>query len=239
MPDAIPTEQELRPVPSFKEVLLQSAFSKGRVISDSVSEIDLAIFGNEGRNLVSQMIMDPKRREYGKLVYVTKDRKVLLQEQPTVGNETNVTHSFKADILIDNPALPWFMRQNRILGTTVHSHPEDIPPSSEDLLNLLIGDFDYGVSLAVFVSSPKRNFVIFRGRKTPQFTREQLVQKIILWERSIEERVMKFADPFMSTSEQMEINNRARTALLRQIGQKYDLKIFTGDSDSQKVTLLS
>lgn len=49
---------------------------------------------------------------------------------------------------------------------------------------------------------------------------------------------MEFIDPFMSKSEQMEINNRARTALLRQIGQKYDLKIFTGDADSQKVTLL-
>lgn len=163
MSDTSPTEQELRPVPSFKEVLLKSAFLKGRAISDSVSEIDLAIFGNEGRNLVSQMNKDPKRREFGKLVYITKDQKVLLQEQSTVGNETNVTHSFKTTILSDNTALPWFMRQDRICGTVLHSHPENIPPSSEDLLDLLVGDFDYSASLAVFVSSPKRNFVIFRG----------------------------------------------------------------------------
>lgn len=233
-----PQEQELRPPLSFKEVLLQSAFTKGRTIPDSISEIDLGIFGEEGRELVSQMMKDPRRREFGKLVYVTKDKKVLLQNTPVVGDERSVFHTFKTDLLIDNPKLPWFMRQERMCGTTLHSHPEDIPPSSEDLLQLLVGDFDYSASSAVFVSSIKRNFVIFRGKNTPQFTREQVNEKIVLWEKSIKVRVSEFTDYSMSLSEQMEVNNKARTALLRQIGQKYDLRVFVGDAHSAKVDLL-
>ncbi len=239
MSDVSPQEQEIRQQLTFKEVLLQSAFSKGRAISDSISEIDLGIFGKEGKELVRQMIRDPRHREFGKLIYVLNDRRVLLQDQSTIGDEDSTTHSFRTNIIIDNPALPWFMRQDRMLGTSLHSHPEDIPPSSEDLFCLLLSDFDYTASAAIFVSSLQRNFLIFRGKNAPQFTREQINEKIALWEKSIEERVTKFTGPFMLTSEQMEINNKARTALLRQIGQKYDLKIFFGDANSGKVNLLS
>lgn len=238
MPDVTPQEQEPKPVSSFKEVLLQSAFSKGWAIPDAISEIELGIFGQEGRNLVLQMMQDPRHREFGKLVYITKARKVFLQNEPIVGDEGGVSHTFKTNILIDDPKLPWFIRQDRMCGTTLHSHPEDIAPSSQDLLYLLVGDFHYSAERAVFVSTLKRNFVIFRGKDTPQFTLEQVNEKIALWENSIKGRVTEFTDPFMTRPEQMEINNKARTALLRQIGQKYDLKIFAGEATGIKVSLL-
>ncbi|MBI3103566.1 hypothetical protein HYZ05_01370 [Candidatus Daviesbacteria bacterium] len=238
MVDATSTEKEPGAVSTFKEVLLQSAFSRGRAISDSISEIELGIFANEGRELVSLMMRDPRRREFGKLVYVTNERKVLLQDKPTAGDENSVSHSVKMNILIDNTSLPWYLRQDRMIAASLHSHPEDISPSSEDLQQLLLGDFDYSASSVVFVSSAKRNFVIFRGKNTPQFTREQVYEKIALWERSIKERVIEFTIPYMSNSAQMETNNKARLALLRQAGKKYDLKIFVGEADSTRVSLL-
>lgn len=238
MTDLASQEQELRHPVSFKEILLQSAFTRGRAIPDSVREIDLGIFGEEGRSLVSKMVRDPRLREFGKLVCVTRGKKVLLQEQPTMGDEMSVTPVFKTDILIDNPALPWFKRQERMCGSVMHTHPEDIPPGSHDLFNLLLGDFDYSAESAVFVASVQRNFVIFRGSTTPHFTHDQADEKIALWERLMQERVNEFTDPFMPRSEQLDINNKARTALLRQIGQKYGLKIFIGDAKSTKVSLL-
>lgn len=238
MVDATSQEQEPRPAPSFKEVLLQSAFSKGRAISNHISEIDLGIFYQEGRALVMQTEKDEKHREFGKIVYVTKDRRILIKDQPTTGNANDVYHRFKAVVTINNPNLPWYLRQDRMCGTILHSHPSDLPPSSEDLFNLLIGDFDYTAEAAVFVSSGKRNFIIFRGNDTPQFTREQASGKISLWENAIQERVMNFINRNTPLHEQMEINNKARTALLRQIQQKYDLKIFFGDANSTKVSLL-
>lgn len=80
-------EQELRSTQSFKEVLLECAFSEGRAIPDYVTEIDLGIFASEANELRSQTLRDPKKREFGKLVYVTNDRRLLLQNESTVGNE--------------------------------------------------------------------------------------------------------------------------------------------------------
>ena len=64
MTDVVATEQKFRLTPSFKEVLLQSAFLKGRTIPDSVREIDLGIFGAESNELRLQTLKDPNKREF-------------------------------------------------------------------------------------------------------------------------------------------------------------------------------
>lgn len=238
MPDVTPIEQELRPTPSFKEVLLQSAFSRGRAIPDSVSQIDLGIFGNEGRELVQRTMEDSRRREFGKRVYITKDRKVLLQDKPTIGDEKSVFDDVKIIMTIDDVKLPWFLRQDKICATGIHSHPFEVPPGSHDLEPLLWGDFDRFAAVAVFVATPGKNFVIFRSQRTPQFTREQAREKIVLWEKQMKDRVIQFTNPNMPEEEQMEVNNRARGVLLRQIAEKYKLRIFSGDAKSTRAKLL-
>jgi len=239
MTDVSPLEQEPKPAPSFKEILLQSAFSPGRAIVDSVREIDLGIFGNECQELRLQTLRDPRRREFGKLVYITRDGKLLLQNRPTTGEGKIVSGEIRINLINDNTTLPWFLIQDKMVGTIIHSHPVEIPACPQDLFYLLLGDFDIFASVAESVATPKSNIVIFRGEGAPQFTREQANEKILLWEKQMTERIRRFTSPDISIPEQLEINNRAGWALLRQIVQKYDLKIFSGDGNSTKVLLLT
>lgn len=184
-----------------------------------------------------QTLNDPKRREFGKLVYVTSDKKVLLQNRPEIGDEISVNSTAKIHTKNGNITLPWFLRQDKLIGTQIHSHPNKIPTSSYDLFHLLTGDFDMFAFAAVFVVTPQKNIVIFRGEGAPQFTHDQANEKITLWERQMTERVERFATSDTPRSENIEINSKARWALLRQIAQKYKLRVFSGDAKSTKVSL--
>lgn len=237
MVNVSPVEQELKQTSSFKEVLLQSAFSPGRAIADSVRDIDLGIFAEESEGMRHQTLHDLQRREFGKLVVVTNNRMVLLHSKLTSGDEKSVRQVLEINIFNPDILLPWFQRQDRIIGADIHSHPIELPPGSDDLAPILIGDFDKSAQAAIFIVTPARNIVIFRGAGAPQFTRAQINEKIQMWEKLMKERVEQFREPNMPVGEQLILNDKARNALLRSIAQKYHLKIFIGDAESDKITL--
>ena len=65
MSDSGQTEQEVKTSPSLKEVLLQTTFTPGRTISDSIHTIEFGPFAQDGRELISATLSDPQQRECG------------------------------------------------------------------------------------------------------------------------------------------------------------------------------
>lgn len=233
------TEQEPKSTPSLEKVLLQCAFAEGRAISDDVREIDLGIFAQESNELRLETLMDPKRKEYGKLAYVTSDRRVLLQDKPTVGGEEVVYMDIQINITNKNTALPWFSKQDRMLGVGLHSHSMEYPPSSADMFFLLFGDLERFACVGVFIATPQRNILIFRGEGAPQYNFEQAKEKIVSWEKLLNERINKIGSLYVLLSGIVDIKREARETLLRQIAKKYNLRIFSGNANSPIVRLNS
>lgn len=240
MVDANSPEQEIRPAPSLKEVFLQTTFAPGRAIADSIRAIELGIFADEGRELIRKTLEDPQHREFGKVVTIDSNTRKMRIYKTETGTENSVNSSIKLDYFDKmDPMLPRHQRIPEMKVTGMHSHPDVIPPSSEDLTRILLGDFDEKSETAVFVVTTSRIYLIFRGNKTPHFTFKDVTVKKNLWEKVIEERVKQFRTPQMSVDEQYILNERARTQLLRQISTKYDLKIFSGDLSKGTVQLQS
>lgn len=226
---AIGLEHEVRPPVPFRELVLDASFQKGRQIPQDVESIDLGIFAEETRELVERTVSDPRNREHGKIMYATRDRKLLLQSEAVKGETDHVVHNmvihgFDHDIL-----KPWYLRQDRMMAADFHSHPRDVGPSSQDLMPILVGDFNRFAATAIVVGTPKRIYAIFRGPKAPQMTDEEVRVRNKMWEGQMEARIRKFWRPGISTEEEIELNHRARETLLRQISGKYDLPIFVGD----------
>lgn len=240
MTDVKPPEQEIRPTPSLKEVLMQSTFAPGRAIPDSLRAIELGIFADEGRELIRQTLDDPQRREFGKLVTVKSDTRKMRIYKTEVGTEGHVEHEQQIAYHPDlDPTLPRHQRIIEMWVTGMHSHPVDVSPSSGDLTSIFLGDFDPRAETAVFVVTPSRFILVFRGNNAPHLTFEEATTKRDMWEKSMQERMKQFTNPSMPPAEQVVLNERERTQLLRQISTKYDLKIFSGDLNGGIVQLQS
>lgn len=79
--------------------------------------------------------------------------------------------------------------------------------------------------------------VVFRSLETPEWTPEEIKQKLQLWETQLDERVKSHLTSGMSRDEVIAINARATAALVRQIARTYELRIYTCVNGNNIATL--
>lgn len=237
MTDSSVQETEMRPSISFKDALRQATFAPGRVLKGDVKEIELGIFGNEARSLSEETAKDPARREFGKIVYVTADGRVLLQNKPTAGDEESITHSLKIAHK-GSSLLPRHLRQDRFIGTLLHSHPVDSMPSIPDLSLILLGDDELEAETAVFVTTPKRNMVVFRGDNTRHLSTEEVDRILKDSETVLKEGIAGYIQSQApSTEELVRFHTLAEAEANKTLINTFDLKFFEGALNDSRVVL--
>lgn len=217
-------EQEIHSPVSLKDVLLETTFSPGRILREEIDQIELGVFGDESKLLVEDMLGDSRQRERGKIVFITSDRKVLLQNQPTVGEEGEVVNFGKIEVRKDDN-LPRVLRQNKFVGAAIHTHPLDGPPSITDMLSLLESDEIPSATSALFVATPSRNILVFRGDTTPQYSHD----KIDFLEQGFQDLIDKAAQGMQgSLDDKLELHFTAQFRAVEDMVKTYGLHIFTG-----------
>lgn len=224
----------------LRDVILNATFAPNRAINSSVTKINLGAIGDSMQELRRITASDPLKRETGRLIYVTPDRRVLLQNGFFQGEPEKTNFRIDSDPL--NPP-PYYSRppgERKYLGSAMHTHGAyEVPPSGQDLGGLLLGNNERFAETAAIVLTPATNTIIFRGPATPNLTDLESNAKVALWFRNFTERMDMFLTPYLTREETINMNARAITALIKQIAQKYDLKIFKGFANSSVVDLES
>ncbi len=231
-------EHEVRPSVTFKDALLQTTFAPGRALKNGVEEIELGIFGDEARNLMQTTSEDPQKREFGKTIFVTNDGRVLLQNKAIVGDEEGVTHTVKIEH-IKNPYLPRYLRQEKFIGALLHSHPVDSLPSVPDLSSVLLGDDELAASTAVFVVTPVKQIVVFRGESTPHWTSDKVNKFLEELGAFATTSIANYAELSPSAEDIVKFHSLAETQMSKKLIEEYGLKVFIGGLADSKVVLQS
>ncbi len=231
-------EREVRPTMSFKDALLQATFSQGRVLDNHIREIELGIFGDEARSLVQATLEDPRKSEFGKLVYVTNDRRVLLQNKATKGDWEEVKLAAEIATRENSLLFPRNLRQNRFIGAAVHSHPFDDMPSFEDLSSILKEDDEVMAETAVFVATPKRIMLVFRGEKTRHLSSDEIGKKLDEASRLVSQSLLDYINAGAHSIEDIAgFHTLASAEVSRTTIDACNLRLFEGPLDGSKVVL--
>lgn len=222
--------------PLLRDILLETTFKPGRAISAGVDRIDLGVFSEEARALANECFLEPDNSNFGKLIYVTGSKKVLVPKvtfgavnRRPLGMMGTVSAVPKE--LAEKEAL-----DERYLAMVIHTSSNHDTTFSATGVALLIepDSLAFGTS-CLFIAGKTQNMLIFRGQNTPQLFKEDIEKKAKLWMWSLSERVGQFVKPGMSEEEAYAVLYAAQNALLKQVCQKYDLPFFVGPSDSNEV----
>lgn len=212
----------------FKRAVAQATFASNRALSSNIDGIELGVFGQLSQELIDGTLRDAQRRENFYTVLVTPDQRVLVNREAQQGDTlvSRARINFKvADIHLFGDKR---LRQNQFIGAGLHSHPYDLPPSPADLLGFMYSDLELDATTAVFVVTPERRIVMFRGERSPQLTTEEAARKVGLWNNNLQERIDTFGRDSMPEPERLDLNKKAQDAQINQIARTYDLSIFRG-----------
>lgn len=106
-----------------------ATFAPNRAISDETTGIRLGAFEAEAHDLLKIASSENHATEKGRYVIVLPNGRVVIQREDVT--ETN-THSLTARLKVRFHPLPHLVskreRQNRFLGTIMHTHPIDVCP---------------------------------------------------------------------------------------------------------------
>lgn len=224
--------------PLLRDILLETAFKPGRAISSEIDQLDLGVFSEEALLLANACFADPDKRNFGKFVYITGSKKVLVPKSAfrevigevlIIRNETsNIPREAAERLALDD---------HQYIGMAIHTSKNlDYAFSSTGLAILIEPDSALASSSCLFVTGRTQNMLFFRGQNTPQLSEVEVERKLKLWVRQLEDRIRQFTKSGMSTEEKQEVVGAAQDALLKQICQKYDLRFFAGSSDGSVVT---
>lgn len=220
------------PHPLLRDVV-RSVAAKN-FISNSIDHVELGLFQGEAESLINKTLADPQKREVAKLAYVS-DKRVILPAAETQGERDRVRQQYHGEQITNN----LFVINGETVKPTVSIHTHgimDLPPSPADLSSLFLPPSTRQSVPVVFVATATRNMIVFRGENTPSLTPSEVNNNINKWNTLVEERLRKFMDIETSRDEIEDLNNRAQTQLLKQICDKYDLKLFSGPRSSPVVT---
>lgn len=146
-----PASEQRLPATALREYLLGAATSN-RLAADSPQRIDLGEFGREADRLLQRSLTEPGRPEYGSVACVDDSGRLLLLRQPVRGEATSVN-------------LPSFRDKRQVLD--IHTHPIDVPFSTQDLIELFYAPRGGRGTAAELVVTPALKLLLLRTARTP------------------------------------------------------------------------
>lgn len=230
-------KEKIKQVPLLRNILAEYAFKPGRAIPSDVNSLDLGVFQGEAMQLANNCFLDAENKDSGKLIYVTGEKKVMVPIRFFQSYINGVLPMLGVTSAVKKEVAEKEKLREPYLVMVIHSHGNtDLSFSATDLLLLMLGDSVPGASVASFIVGRTKNMLFFRGENTPQFDVEEAKKKAKLWTWQLNERVGQFIKPGMNKEEVLGIVGRVEKTLLRQICKKYDLKYFSGLTNSPIVT---
>lgn len=234
---------------TLRNALVDATFTRNRALPGNVKSLQLGDLAPEANDLMNLTLGHPRRVEYGKVLYVTPERKLLVPTQAVEGIEGGkVMLTVKVTPFPGRRGYPREQQQDRFIASLMHTHEElDFPPSPIDMRGLFLKNDHIIAQTAVFVitksqkpdgSLTSNKYIIFRGEQTPQWSEEEANDKVRIWEQMLVERVKAHIDnKVLSRGEQLAVNARAQGAFMRQLVKKYDLRLFTAVNGSDSAVL--
>lgn len=225
-----PEEGERLGVVPLRDVLIQAALSPDVAIPTGIRRLDLGVFGTEAEELLERTLKDLRARERERLVYVTHDRRILIQTRDTVApldNPSNLDFTVNVSRFLDHRERRG-ERQDSFLAAIIHSHRlYGMPLSGRDLSYLFRTEYDPLVAPCVFAIISELKMLAFRTKDTPQWDNDTVEQKLAHWRALGDKRVAGFLNPRMPEQERMATIAKANHALVRSIGRKYHLLFYS------------
>ncbi len=208
----------------LKPALIQATFSPNRAISRDVEGIELGVFDGLSRELIDKTMRDPQRRENVYDILVTPNERVFINKEALQGEAMGATRTYKFQFE-ENFFGDKRLRQNMFIGSAMHSHPYDFPPSPTDMLCLMYSDAEIEAATSVIVVTPARRIALFRGSGTPQLSPKDADARVRLWNSNLDERISSFQAA--TEADSIDLNKRAQDAQINQIAIKYEIAVFS------------
>ena len=220
--------------------LLISAVTHPLVAVDAgIEQITLDSLAGVARGLVAESLSDGLER--GICILVDRHSRLIRTNTTFVGEVrpegqmVSTSHSYTT--LSPDLLLPRHQRFEPLPATNLHTHgPYNLPPSPPDLANLFYDTTTYNLSPCVYVASIRQHLLVFRTPQTPLFSPTEVDAMVDRWTQMLSQRLNQVLSPSQTLSQQLILNARAQSALLRDIAAKYYLLLFSGDLKGDIVT---
>jgi len=204
------SREQLNYTPSLRDTLIAATFSSRRAIDPNIKKIELGILKPEADNLRWLTMHDPLKRERGKVIYVTAKRTLGIDKTIYVGTENEVISKIFINRHAKEVRGETITLQNEFLGTIMHTHPNESPPSPTDLKRLILDEEELLAEAALYVITPSITLVAFRSNRTPEMSPEQVTREVFAFDEMIK------TNPFITYAK-----------ILRFMQEKYFLEFFS------------
>lgn len=244
--------KERSPLPSkasWEDVLIRAKHGRNKEIPDNVMEIDLASLGKGGTSLgddlesmTEKTISDPTHREVGKVMRIRKwlgRTRIFSEEEARYGTKNYFRTKTDLEKHIRNN-----IRYGRVAAVP-HIHPIDMPPSPEDVRDLLLSSRDLYANLGVIVGTvqrsdkgnvPGRKILVFRGPNAVRLTPKEANKIVEDWNVEIGS-IVQFGSFTKNETEFLQIQRKAQDSILLRRSQQLGLKVFIAEPGSSVAVL--
>lgn len=210
---------------TLKQALIETTFNPGRVY-EGPDVFDLATLQPDTEELIDFTLTHPQRHEAGRFVYVTRDGRVITNKKIIAGGRNHVV--LKGEIIILNiPFLDRRLRQDKFVGSEMHSHSVDSIFSPTDLNRLLYGDEIPDCAASVMLVTPKRKILILRGPQTPSYSVDEIREKMEYLNRFVLNNSQLASRTFFGWRYKDTLGHETRM-VIRDIASENDLQVFEG-----------
>ncbi len=225
----------------LREALCYAVFSPKLAIDRKVQRLRLNQLGYESQRLMRATFANRDEEESGRIAYVTARGEVIIdsrltvgQKFPDLGNSRMTEFSIEIKVLPQADKLPRHLRQDKYIAAILHTHvPHELPPSPPDLLLLFL---DSSVPLAgplQYVSTPRAQWLFFRGENTPQWDVVKANHKANVWLNAIDQRTQRLKDQAVLYKSWRHYLAHVQGAFLSQLAAENDLQIFFAPSGGE------
>lgn len=221
--------EALQPVISFQQAIRDASFRPGRVY-EGPDVIDLGPNQPQIEELIDYTNSHPYRHEAGRVYYVERDGKVMTGLRFFTGSVFKIGFKFNLGENGDfayYPYAPKLVRQQRLIGSLVHTHSGDsVYTLPMDLELILLSDDVSKAAASIFLITPRRQILTFRGRKTPQLSMQYLdSQKKV---GNLQVGVPDVMDTIAISDQDIQRLDSDDKDIFRKFVKAFDLQVFEG-----------
>lgn len=185
----------------LRDLLIEAALSPDAALRKGVEAIDLGVIGREAEWLLDLTLGDPEKKERGKRLICTPDRRLWIDNLPFMGTELvkkgkviMLTLQFPhLDVHLSlSPNIDRSMQQDKYFGGMIHTHPFVTPVSAPDITYLLKSPQSPEVCPMGFIINPERKYLFFRSSQTPSATNQDINELSEIMAQGVENFFDKF-----------------------------------------------
>jgi len=197
--------------------------------------IETGAIGKELIRLEAETNSDPSRRERATVLKLNADGQLMMKNVSDVGTYHEVGASASIGFVPGTTVEVWVPGKNERVVMTLHSHPNDSPPSAQDLTGTVITQETRQANVAEMIGTSNLNYLLLRTMQTAEVSPSEIDTWRTTWEEEFKQRARSL--PMMLTDDHLRAKTAvAQYSVFRDMCNAHNVAVYTAPKGSTEYT---